>query len=777
MLHKIRSILPAVLMGLTAPLLAPAQAPQPVSGSERRGVGVVMSGGGAKGLYHIGVLEALEEAGIPIDCVAGTSMGSIVAAMYAAGYSPAEMRAIVSSGAVKEWVSGRIDPIRYMSYYRQMGRRPSLLSFRFDLNNPGRKFRVPTNLISSTQIDMAFAELFAPASAAAQGDFDRLMVPFLCVASDMNHRAPAVLRRGDLSEAVRSSMSIPLVFKPVPRDSMLLYDGGIYDNYPWRPLDEAFRPALLVGSICTKGNTPPSPESGIMDQAFMLAMQDTDYDMPEERSVTIRRAIEAGMLDFDQAEAIMDAGYADALEAVPQIRARIAERRTPEQYAARREAFRTRCPQLVFEDYRLDGLTEAQNAYVRDFVQVDRHTPGQQRRMEFAELRDNLYNVLVDGDFTMDFPVVRYDSLRGSYSFAARFGTKPNFRLTVGGNASSTAFNQVYLGLEYGTVGRAAHRFGLDLYLGPLYTWGTIGGRTDFYAGRPLFLDYSYNFSVSNFTHGSFGRLTRIDDTEPVKQNEQFLSVGMGMPLTQRSVFTLQAHGGSTNYRYDDPSGMQTDHTRFTYVGLKAEVERNTLDKILYPRRGTDLRLSAIYIYGRDKFRPSDTGRFAGKAARRWFGGRFSWDLYFDIPACGWFSLGLDLDAVLTDLPAFMTDDATRMSMPAYTPVAHARMIYMPDFRARRFVAGGVMPTFDLMPNFFFRTGFYAMLRERRAPLSAAGRPDERWHCIAEASLVYHTPIGPVSLALTKYDLRDWNNMYLTFNFGYAIFAPRGTFY
>lgn len=73
-------------------------------------VGVVMSGGGAKGLYHIGVLEALEECGVPIDCVAGTSMGSIIAAMYAAGYSPAEMRAIVSSGVVRSGFRGASTP-------------------------------------------------------------------------------------------------------------------------------------------------------------------------------------------------------------------------------------------------------------------------------------------------------------------------------------------------------------------------------------------------------------------------------------------------------------------------------------------------------------------------------------------------------------------------------------------------------------------------------------------------------------------------------------------
>ena len=139
-------------------------------------VGVVMSGGGAKGLYHIGVLEALEECGVPIDCVAGTSMGSIIAAMYAAGYSPAEMRAIVSSGVVREWVSGRIDPNRYLDYYRQVGSNPSFLSLRIDVEGPaGKRFRVPTNLVSSTQIDMALTELFAPATAAADGDFDRLM--------------------------------------------------------------------------------------------------------------------------------------------------------------------------------------------------------------------------------------------------------------------------------------------------------------------------------------------------------------------------------------------------------------------------------------------------------------------------------------------------------------------------------------------------------------------------------------------------------------------------
>ena len=158
---------------------------------------------------------------------------------------------------------------------------------------------------------------------------------------------------------------------------------------------------------------------------------------------------------------------------------------------------------------------------------------------------------------------------------------------------------------------------------------------------------------------------------------------------------------------------------------------------------------------------------------------RFTYEKYFDVPSCPWFSFGFNVDGVYTNHPDFSTDNATLMSMPAYEPVSHSKMIYMPDFRAKRFVGGGVMPTFDLFPNLFFRTGFYTMYRERRGfrPLDNMTGSDRNWHFIAEASLVYHTPIGPVSLALTKYEVDSWKNMYLTFNFGYAIFAPKGTFY
>lgn len=746
------------------------------------GVGVVMSGGGAKGLYHIGVLEALEEYGIPIDYVAGTSMGSIIAAMYAAGYSPAEMRRIVASGAVKEWVSGRIDPNRYLAYYRQYGQSPSFINVRLDFRKGSRTFQSPTNLLSSTQIDMALVGLFAPATAASDGDFNRLMVPFLCVASDMNARKPVVLREGELSEAVRASMSIPLVFKAMTRDSMLLYDGGVYDNFPWKALDESYRPALIIGSICTSGNTRPSEQNSLMDQAFLLAMQETDYSLPEGRSIRIARAVDVGMLDFDRAEETMNAGYTDALSKMPEILQRVDARSTPAEIAIRRETFREKCPPLIFDDYRIEGLTQPQREYIRDFMQVDRKSTGRQRAMGFDQLRDKLYEVLANGDFTMDFPHAVYNPQTRRYAFEARFQTKPNFKIAVGGNISSTAFNMGYIGLNYHSIGRVAQTWGADLFPGPLYTWGSLGGRTDFYAWKPLFLDYSFNFHTHDLMHGNFGNLTEVTDALHVKESGLYGSLGLGMPLTHRSFFLLRTNLGHVNYHYaaDEFQGDETDHSRFTYFGAMAAVKRSTLDRMIHSRRGSDLQLSGIFVTGRDKFEPMNKGGFRSKIHRQWFGARLTWDKYLDLPQRTWFSLGLNLDAVITNHPHFTCNGATLLSMPAYAPLPHTRMIYLPALRGKRFVAGGVMPTFDLLSNCFFRTGFYAMYRERRDNdpqfLRYTGE-NRQMHYFVDASFVYHTPIGPVSLSLTKYDLRNWKNMYLMFSFGYAIFAPKGIFY
>jgi len=148
-------------------------------------VAVVLSGGGAKGVTHIGVLKALEESGIPIDYIAGTSMGAIIGGLYASGYSPDQMLQIINTDEFTNWITGKLDP-KYTYFFRQGQPDPSWISFKFKYDSI-LQTKLPTNLISPIRMDFAFLELFSEASAVASQDFDKLMVPFRCVAADIGN--------------------------------------------------------------------------------------------------------------------------------------------------------------------------------------------------------------------------------------------------------------------------------------------------------------------------------------------------------------------------------------------------------------------------------------------------------------------------------------------------------------------------------------------------------------------------------------------------------------
>lgn len=756
-------------------------------GVRAQSVGVVFSGGGAKGLYHIGVLKALEQNEIPIDYVAGTSMGSIIAALYAAGYSPEEMEAIVDSGQIQQWVSGRIDS-RYASYYRQMQGQPSMLTLRFNLRDDKQRgdslirsrLVLPSHLISSTQVDLALAELLTPASTAAGGDFDKLMVPFRCVASDMVGRQAHVLRNGNLGEAVRASMAIPLAFHPVEKDSMLLYDGGIYDNFPWKVVDDTYHPDYLIGSKCTSGNTIPNANS-IMDQVWMLTMENTDYDMPAGRSTLIARAVDVSVLDFAQAKAIIESGYDDTMALMDSLKRAIPRRMSRGEILRRRADFRARCPELLFNRYAIEGLNVAQTTYVRDYMQLDDRRDGSPKILDINGVREKYFSVLSDGDFSTAFPVMTYDEESGYYGIDFHMTTKPDYKILIGGNISSTAFNQAYIGCEYRRIRHADNRYYTHLFLGPVSSAVMLGGRSDFFLWRPLFVDYSYNFTVRNYKNGNFGNLTSASNTQSMKYLENYLSLGFGFPVTHRSALVLRMNGGQERYYYSlfrdsYKENYYEDRTTFNFLSPKLELRRSSLDRVIFPHFGTQISLSGIYVYGRDRFLPSlcssdERGLPEMRQTMSWWGAKVSWEQYFRISDVRWFSLGYGVEAVATSIPSLSNDRATRAVYPGYRPTLHSQTVYMPEYRARQYVAASVMPTFDFSDRFFLRTGFYAMYAERYMPDS------DNWRYIVDASLVYHTVVGPVSLSLTKYNLDNWDNLFLTFNFGYALFRPRGIHY
>jgi NTE family protein len=274
----------------------PAAAPPPTTPPR---VCIALSGGGARGLAHIGVLQALEAEGVPIDCVAGTSMGALVGGLYAAGYTPAAMETIVRSLEWQDVFSGKPE------------RRLIPLALRVDDPAPlahvalrGGRIRLPPARDSDYRTNRLLFRLLAESSFRARGDFDALRRPFRAVATDLGNGQRVVLERGSVPRAVRASLSTPVNLVPVPLDGRLLVDGGLVDNLPVGVARALGADVVLAVDVQSPPLAPRPTDSFVDTTAVVvnLLMRARNEQGAEAADVTIDlKPALAGLRDVDYA--------------------------------------------------------------------------------------------------------------------------------------------------------------------------------------------------------------------------------------------------------------------------------------------------------------------------------------------------------------------------------------------------------------------------------------------------------------------------------------------
>jgi NTE family protein len=204
-----------------------ARAPADASAPRRPRIGLVLSGGGARGLAHVGVLEVLEELQVPIDVIAGTSMGAIVGGLYASGMRAHDLERELLAVRWDQIFANRIERPLLSQRRKEEDFEISPL---VELGIRNGELRAPQGAVSSRGLESLLRHYTLPVRDVP--DFDALPIPFRAVATDMETGQPVVLDKGDLALALRSSMSVPGVFSPTELDSRILGDGGLVDNTP-----------------------------------------------------------------------------------------------------------------------------------------------------------------------------------------------------------------------------------------------------------------------------------------------------------------------------------------------------------------------------------------------------------------------------------------------------------------------------------------------------------------------------------------------------------------
>jgi len=284
----------------------------------RPAFGLVLSGGGARGLAHIGVLEALEEAGIAPDVVVGCSMGAVIGGLYACGYSPAEMDSVATAidwGRFFSASSGR----RYADVLQELDERPGLLVIRWFGRRP---LEVNESLASSAEAEEMYTRLTLSSEALSGGDFDSLAVPFRAAAVDLRSGTLVLIGGGSVGRAMAASSSVPLVFQPVEIDSLTCVDGGIIDNFPVFVARDLGASAVVGVDVAM----PLRPEPAFLGPLTVAARtleilnQGTKEKTSDQASVIVRPDL--GMTRttaFGHADSLVAAGYRAGRAAVPEI--------------------------------------------------------------------------------------------------------------------------------------------------------------------------------------------------------------------------------------------------------------------------------------------------------------------------------------------------------------------------------------------------------------------------------------------------------------------------
>ncbi|MGV9011208.1 MAG: patatin-like phospholipase family protein [Flavobacteriales bacterium] len=740
------------------------------AGAQAQRVGIVLSGGGAVGLTHIGVLKALEDNGVPIDYITGSSMGALIGALYASGISPVQMDSLFQSDLYQEMSSGGVEPA-YTYYFKQGWPDASMLTLGVDVDTT-LQMSLPTNLRSPVLIDYEQMRSFAGASAASGYDMDSLFVPFRCVASDITARKQVIFSRGDLALAVRASMSYPFYFKPISIDGHLMMDGGMYNNFPSDVMYDAFLPDYIIGSNVAY-NAPPPDEDDLMSQLKAIMTQPTNYAMPCDPGLIIEPKTSTTLFDFASAKQAVADGYTSAMERMPEILAAVSRRVDPAALAARRERFKKRCPPVTFGVIRFDGLSRGQATY------CERLVDKQNEPLTAAELKPRYFRLYQDYNVAGLFPRTSYDPVRGNFDLDVGVKRERQLEVRFGGLLSSRPINTGMLGARYNIFGRTSGRLEGTAYLGKFYNSGQLKWRTDLSSRVPVYIEPA--ITLNRWDHFS-GFTSFFEKVKPsyIINRELWGGANAGMALGTKGLLRLDAKyvaNKSDYYQNDAFSAADTaDVTAFNYATVGMTAERNSLNRKQQPNSGELFQFQLRYINGREHTTPGSQWpqRTEIEAQHNWLTVKVKFDKYF-LPK-GIFKFGMLLEGVYSNLPSFQNYTSTLIQAPVFQPTPESRTYFLGSNRASSYAAAGVRSIIAVARNKFdLRLEAYVMQSYGALDLAPGEQVLDRSVVAtrlftASGSLIYQSPLGPVWFN-TSYIEGLSQPLVWSLNFGYVIFA------
>ncbi len=536
-------------------------------------IGLALSGGAALGFAHIGVLKVLERERIPVCCIAGNSMGSLVGGAYAAGYSAAEIESIaVNADFSVLFNSGMPFGARYLPERRQDQR------YFIELEHNNFVPALPSGIVPLQNVEFLLMDLLSDIEFNTGYDFDSLPIPYRTIAVDLRSGELITLRQGRLEQAIRASIAIPGVFSPETIDTLVLVDGGVQQFLPVEPLFE-LQPDLIIASTTVHKNKR-TERAGLIDiiSRTMDLINICDYrEQLSYADIVIEPDVDPFLSsEFHRARELIDAGEAAAERALPAIRELLQEKKLQ----AHRNTVKIR-PLPFIRNIHIDGLEVTRPATL---VGLIRSRPGM--LLDFKRLHEDLitlyhtnlfedinFNIEPYGTDSADIIIAVTERAYGFYAVGMRYDNEDNVVVGIEAGQSNLWGSGASVRAALNLGNPREIRFGLTgtrLFAFP------FGYRLDTYRGsvtRPYHENSDWLTDYIVIYHGAL--------------------IEAGYILGRNAFFDIGLSVKQAVYRLPDIPVFDTLPSSEWMVGPTFRLEYNTCDDLHLPSRGTAFSIMA----------------------------------------------------------------------------------------------------------------------------------------------------------------------------------------
>lgn len=752
-------------------------------------VGLVLSGGGAKGIAHVGVIKALEDNDIPIDYVAGTSMGSIVGSLYAIGWSPEKMYEFFTKPDFLYWATGKINPEWQYLLYKPVPT-PAWAQVNLNLKNTSNLANqvIPNSLVSPLPMNIEFLSIYTPYTEQCKGNFDKLFVPFRCVFSDIYAKHKVVCSHGSLGESVRGSMSFPLVFKPIEVDGVLAYDGGIYDNFPVNVMQQDFNPDFIIGVSVSRADQKPR-SNNVYGELEDMIIQNNDYSVPSKNGIKIQvPVLNFGVLDFQQAKQIYEIGYKTGMQMIDSIKSRVTARRSPEEVQRRREVFASRTPDVLFDSVSVTGANRSQTDYL-EYLFGDHHFP-----MTLPEVKESYYRAIAEGKISDLLPLAKYNPQYTEATLTLKAKVNNPWSVGIGGWITSTTNSMLFLDLGYHALSYNSLDVDLSGWLGQSYMAGRLGAT---FALRTKMPSYMMLEAVISREKNYDTDLLFYETNNPafITNRESFARVTYNLGPKHDLIFGFGlTYGRSVDKYYANNainfSSATRDRSRYDMGVIDAHLKINSLNRLLYPTEGKKIEVSLKGIHDDAKYTPGreqpvdvdgnptspDGVYYHSSSWGRWRTSlKAEWLQFFSLKRK--FKLGVKAEGLLSLAKLKGNFVAEQIHSESFAPMPSVANLYNPAFRSNNYLAVGLIPAWVPSQGFQIRGDFYAFCKTRKLGQASDGSAYyAKWFAkpdyMAQLSAIYSLPFAAITVYgnYLSYPRKNWN---VGISLGLFFQAPR----